>query len=104
ERRYVPPKSAVEIKLAQYWQDALFVERVGIEDDFFELGGHSLLATQLATTIRDTFNVNIPLDIFFDTPNIAHVARHIEAAQWSNQDNPIATPELTTDEMEKFEI
>ncbi|MEM7331800.1 MAG: amino acid adenylation domain-containing protein, partial [Chloroflexota bacterium] len=47
ERRYVPPKSAVEIKLAQYWQDALFVERVGIEDDFFELGGHSLLATQL---------------------------------------------------------
>ncbi|MGX5687298.1 amino acid adenylation domain-containing protein, partial [Chryseobacterium cucumeris] len=41
-RAYVAPQDAVEIKLAEIWQEVLKVERVGVTDNFFELGGNSL--------------------------------------------------------------
>src|SRR5207253_9901787 len=48
--------------------------------DFFELGGHSLLATRVISRIRDTFGIDLPLYILFETPTIEALAEHIQRA------------------------
>ena len=62
------------------WTAVLGVERIGVHDNFFELGGHSLLGTQLVSRLRETFNVEIPLGTLFESPTLAELAHHVEAA------------------------
>lgn len=69
------PVEEILINIAQH---ILIKENVKINDNFFDLGGHSLTATQLASRIRDTFHVEIPLKELFATRDLADVARRIE--------------------------
>jgi amino acid adenylation domain-containing protein len=80
EQNYVAARTPVEELLVGVWREILGVEDVGIEDDFFELGGHSLLATQLMSRVRNAFTVEVPLRQLFESPTIAELAQHIEAA------------------------
>jgi amino acid adenylation domain-containing protein len=68
---YVAPRTAVEEMIAGIWESLLPVERVGIHDNFFDLGGHSLLATQVASRVREAFQVEVPLRTFFECPTVA---------------------------------
>ncbi|AKT41198.1 hybrid non-ribosomal peptide synthetase/type I polyketide synthase [Chondromyces crocatus] len=68
---YVAPRDERERMLAGIWQALLGIQEVGVHDDFFELGGHSLLATQLASRMRDAFQVEVVLGSLFDTPTVA---------------------------------
>jgi amino acid adenylation domain-containing protein len=77
----IAPTSPTEQKLTNIWTDLLGLKNVGIQDNFFQLGGHSLLATQLTSRIRDTFNVELPLQKVFETPQIAPLASAIETLQ-----------------------
>ena len=83
-RSYTPPTSPVEEDLAAIWQGVLGVERIGIHDNFFELGGHSLLATQIASRIREHYDVEIPLRALFESPTIAKLAELITEAMLEN--------------------
>lgn len=80
EQEYVGPRNATEETLCRVWQEVLRRERVGIHDNFFMLGGHSLLAAQVATRIRGTFNVDIPLRQMFESPTIAQLSGTINVA------------------------
>ena len=73
----VTPRDGREEIICGIWSDVLGVERVGIHDDFFELGGHSLLATQVVSRIRDVFDVEVPLRVFFDGSTVAALAAHV---------------------------
>jgi len=68
---YVAPRTAVEEIVAGIWESLLPVDRVGIYDNFFDLGGHSLLATQVASRVREAFQVEVPLRTFFEFPTVA---------------------------------
>ena len=82
---FVPPQNATEEVLANIWIKVLRLEQVGIHDNFFELGGHSLLATQVMSRVRQTFQIEMPLQILFENPTIASLAQAI--AQTKIQEN-----------------
>ncbi len=76
---YVAPRTELEAELAQIWQEVLGCGQVGVLDDFFALGGHSLKAMSLITALHKAYEVEVPLSLMFETPNIEAVARYIEA-------------------------
>lgn len=49
---YAPPRNEVEAMLAGIMQEALGVDRVGINDNFFELGGDSVLSIQIIARVN----------------------------------------------------
>ncbi len=74
----VAPSTDTEIALAEMWEEALGVERVGADDSFFALGGHSLLAARLAGAVAARFDVDLPLREMFEAPRLADLAARID--------------------------
>ena len=62
ETPFEEPVGPIERQLAEIWQEALGLDRVGRNDDFFEIGGHSLLAVQILSKTRAAFGVDFPLE------------------------------------------
>ena len=77
---HAAPRTPTEDTLAWIWMHILGVERIGVFDNFFELGGRSLLVTQLASAIRDNFQVDLPLLRIFRVATVAGQAELIEEA------------------------
>ncbi|EHS57413.1 non-ribosomal peptide synthetase, partial [Paenibacillus sp. Aloe-11] len=76
---YVAPRTWVEAKLAQIWQDVLGLAQVGVKENFFEIGGHSLRATTLASKIHKELNKPLPLRSIFEAPTIEQLAAVLES-------------------------
>ncbi len=60
----------VEAVLAEWWQELLGVDRVGLDDDFFDLGGHSLIAVRLFSKIKKTFRLDLGLSTLFEARTV----------------------------------
>jgi acyl carrier protein len=82
---FVEPDTPVERLLAQISKQVLGIEQIGRNDNFFELGGHSLMATQLVSRVRDTFEIDLPLQSMFEVPTVAGLAEQIETLQWASE-------------------
>jgi acyl carrier protein len=80
----VLPRTEVEKKLGEMWEELLRVGPVGIEANFFELGGHSLMVLQLIARMRRTFEIEIPVQTVFEQPTIAQLASEIQTRAASN--------------------
>ena len=59
----------------------LGLDRSVIHDRFFDLGGHSLLAVQVASEIRDRFQIEMPVLKMFKAPTIAELAALVDEAE-----------------------
>ena len=79
--RVTAPRTEVERKLAEVWQELLQLEQVGIDQNFFEVGGHSLLAMRVMARIRGLFEVELPVRSLFEEPTLAALAGAVERAQ-----------------------
>ncbi len=84
---FAAPRTPIEEMMATIWSEVLEIEKVGIHDNFFSLGGHSLLATQVVNRVLDTFNVDLPLRLFFETPTIAAFASYVAETQMGEADD-----------------
>jgi acyl transferase domain-containing protein len=71
---YLAGDTDVKKKLVQIWQDLLGIERIGVHDNFFDLGGHSLLLVRMVARLRETFEVELPLQEVFQASTIAGLA------------------------------
>ncbi|HSF86851.1 MAG TPA: amino acid adenylation domain-containing protein [Acidimicrobiia bacterium] len=49
---YVAPRTEVEERIAEVWQEVLGVDRVGMNDPFIELGGDSILNIQIVAKAK----------------------------------------------------
>ncbi|WP_248958370.1 non-ribosomal peptide synthetase, partial [Sphaerisporangium perillae] len=74
------PRTGEERLLCRLFADALGVAEVGLDHNFFELGGHSLLATRLVGTVREAFDVELPLRALFESPTVEALGGRIATA------------------------
>ncbi|MEH2405209.1 amino acid adenylation domain-containing protein [Nostoc sp.] len=82
---FVLPRSPIEAQIAQIWSEVLGVERIGVKDNFFELGGHSLLATQVLSEINSAFELDLSIQMMFESPTVAGIAAYIEVVDLVTQ-------------------
>ena len=68
------PRNETEDKLVAIFQEVLGVSRVGIHDNFFELRGDSLKMTQVVSRVRETFQIELPLNWLFAGPTVAQLS------------------------------
>lgn len=64
-------------QVADIWREVLDLPSVRLGDDFFALGGHSLSVTRMAVRIRSRLGVDVPLEVFYDTPSVVGIAATI---------------------------
>ncbi|MFL6261097.1 MAG: non-ribosomal peptide synthase/polyketide synthase [Thermoanaerobaculia bacterium] len=67
----------VEELIAGFWSETLGVPRPDRDVDFFELGGHSLAAVRVASRIRETLGVDLPLRALFEAPTVEALAGRV---------------------------
>jgi amino acid adenylation domain-containing protein len=87
----VMPRDAMELQLAQLWEEVLSVGPVGVRDNFFELGGHSLAAVRLFALIEHRMGKRLPLSAVFQGATIEQLAILLR-----QQDNPTTQTSLVT--------
>ena len=80
---FEPPKTPMEITIAEIWQEALEIQRVGRHDNFFDLGGHSLMAMKVNAKLQRRTGVRFNVGIMV-TQNLGQVAAIYEAVQRRN--------------------
>jgi len=102
EGEFNAPRTPLEEEVAAIWRTVLKVDRVGIDDNFWDLGGHSLIATKVLARVRDTFDIDLPLQSLFVTPRLAEfaeaVGQSVLAAQGADTAALLAELEGLSDE------
>ncbi|MEM9218552.1 MAG: amino acid adenylation domain-containing protein [Cyanobacteria bacterium P01_F01_bin.150] len=73
----IAPTSKLERALADIWQTALGVEKVGVNENFFDLGGHSLLLAQVQNQVQASLDKDIAFMTLFRYPTIHSLVRHL---------------------------
>ncbi|WP_010494699.1 non-ribosomal peptide synthetase [Paenibacillus elgii] len=71
---HVAPRTQVEAKLAELWQEVLGAPRIGVKDHFFELGGHSIQAMQLTEKVNAAMGAELSLRAVIALPTIEKMA------------------------------
>jgi aryl carrier-like protein len=76
---YVAPTGELESKLAEVWQAALGIERVGVHDNFFDLGGDSVLGVQMISRCAEA-GLQLSPEQLFEHQTIAELANVLGSA------------------------
>lgn len=88
---YEEPGTETERVLAEIWSEHLGVTPVGIYDRFLDLGGHSLLGVQVASEIRDRFQIEVPVIKLFQAPTVSQLGAFIDQARSAGEPAPQQT-------------
>ncbi len=79
DSKSIPPRTALELKLVELWQEVLGVSPIGVTDNFFDLGGHSLLAIRCCTEIERQLGYSLPVVSFFREGTIEKIVLQLES-------------------------
>ena len=74
---YVAPRTPLELKLANIWEETLNIRPVGVKTSFFDLGGRSLLAARMFMKISREFGKDLPLSLLFQAPTVEQLANEL---------------------------
>ncbi len=91
--QHVAPRNAEEKQLAQIWSKALGIQDIGVHESFFDLGGHSITGIQVLTQIEERSGKSFPLNVLFQAPTIAELAKLLsvqQTAERTDLDNLVA--------------
>jgi amino acid adenylation domain-containing protein/non-ribosomal peptide synthase protein (TIGR01720 family) len=85
----VPPRTPMEEDLVAAWAEVLKRDpgEISVLDNFFDLGGHSLLVTRFISLFRSRFGTEVPMQLVFDTENLAGLADRIVESELVDADD-----------------
>lgn len=75
---YQPPRTEAEGLVAAVFAQVLGLDRVGVHDDLFGLGGNSLHAAQVIGRINDATDMDAPVSLVFEYPNVSELTQALE--------------------------
>jgi len=75
---YTGPRTATESDVADMWQKAMGIDRVGIHDSFFELGGKSFSAAVIFGEIERKYGLRLPMAILVELQTVAQLSAKID--------------------------
>ena len=78
EEGSVGPRSDIEDRVVEIWQDVFGKESIGVHDNFFDLGGHSLMAVRMFSQIDKRFGIKPPLALLFQHGTVAQLSKCLE--------------------------
>ncbi|KAI5891092.1 acetyl-CoA synthetase-like protein [Schizophyllum commune H4-8] len=76
---YDAPRTELERRICEAFQDILCLRAVGATSDFFDIGGHSLLAQRLKWRLTEQEQVELGLPDIFAGPTPRQLAARIES-------------------------
>ncbi len=89
---YVAPRTDVEQRIANIWQQMLGIEEISIHDNFFELGGDSVQAIQISVKINEA-GLHFTPQQLFQNQTIAELAGIFDTSSPAAViETPAATP------------
>lgn len=68
-------------EVRQIWLEVLKVSDIGIRDNLFDLGVDSLAVNRISSVIYRKMGIDIPLEIFYDSPTIIDISNVIARAR-----------------------
>ncbi|MFC9220049.1 amino acid adenylation domain-containing protein [Streptomyces hygroscopicus] len=82
---YVAPRGPAEETIARVWADVLagpdgHTPRIGAQHDFFRIGGDSMGAARVVASLREEFDIDLPLRVLFTQSTVAELAVAVEEA------------------------
>ena len=89
KKSYVAPASSIEKRLANIWEKALNLDKVGAQDSFFDLGGNSLIGLRLVSEIQDEFNIAFGIHDLFAAFTVRKIAEYIDKGDDGHDIKPI---------------
>lgn len=75
---YVAPRTSLEKRLAEIWENTLGIAPIGIRDNIFELGLDSLVAARLFAVIEKSLGRDLPPGPLFRAPTVESLAELLE--------------------------
>jgi acyl carrier protein len=78
-QEFVPPRDAIESRLATVWSEVLGVSPVSVTGNFFDLGGDSLSVANLLMRIEQLFGKRLSMATLFQAPTIRQSAVVLES-------------------------
>ncbi|MEW6736652.1 MAG: acyltransferase domain-containing protein, partial [Acidobacteriota bacterium] len=81
EAPYIAPDNELETVIADIWQKAFGIDKVGVQDNFFDLGGDSLMAIQVISQLRKRLNIEIPVVSLYERLTVRSLAELLYSDQ-----------------------
>jgi amino acid adenylation domain-containing protein len=75
----IEPKTDLEKRIAEVWQQELGMSKVGVTDNFFDVGGTSLMIVSLQQRLNNVLNCNLMITTLFEYPTISALAQHLSS-------------------------
>jgi acyl carrier protein len=78
EASFIAPRSEMEKKIAEIWQQVLGMEKIGVNDNFFEVGGNSLSILRAQDRLEQVLGHKVLPTELFRYPTISLLAAHLD--------------------------
>lgn len=72
------PRTQLEYEIQKIWLEILNLKTITLKESFFNIGGNSIMLVQLLAKLRKKYQVEIPLNVFYEDPSIQHLAEIIK--------------------------
>ncbi len=78
ETVYREPETITEELLKNIFETTLGISPIGVDDEFIELGGDSITAVMLQVSLKDTFDVHLPLSALLNQSTISILGKLVD--------------------------